>query len=57
VDAYGDFLQALGPDASPEYCSNSANVTFVTEDLVQMREKVFEMLRGTPLHVVIFNQV
>ena len=57
LDAYGDFLQALGPEASKQYCNNTANVTFVTEDLVNMRERVFELLQGTPLNVVVFNQV
>lgn len=56
LDAYGDFLQALGPEASSDYCSNSANVTFVTEDLVGVRRNVYEMLQGTPLNVAIFNQ-
>jgi hypothetical protein len=57
IDAYGDFLQALGPEASTDYCSNTANVTFVTEDLVKMREEVYNALKGTPLNVAIFNQV
>ena len=57
IDAYGDFLQALGPEATSDYCSNTANVTFVTEDLVTIRREVYEVLRGTPLNVAIFNQV
>lgn len=57
IDAYGDFLQALGPEATSDYCSNTANVTFVTGDLVETRKKVFDLLQGTPLHVAVFNQV
>ena len=57
IDAYGDFLQALGSAASNDYCSNTDNVTCVTEDLVEMRKKVFDLLQGIQLHVVIYNQV
>jgi len=57
LDAYGDFLQALGTEAEPGYCSNSANVTYVTEDLAAMRRKVFDHVQGTEMRAVIFNQV
>lgn len=29
----------------------------VTSDLIEMREKVFDLLKGTPFRVVIFNEV
>eukprot|EP00731_Ephydatia_muelleri_P031181 Em0022g695a len=56
IDSFGDFLQALGPDATKDYCQNTANVTTVTNDLIEMREKVFDLLKGTPFRVVIFNE-
>ena len=40
-----------------QYCQNTANVTTVTNDLIEMREKVFDLLKGTPFRVVIFNEV
>ncbi|XP_076009322.1 fucose-1-phosphate guanylyltransferase [Genypterus blacodes] len=55
VDAYGDFLQALGPRATVEYTSNTANVTKEESSLVQVRQKVFNHLRGTPLNVILLN--
>lgn len=56
IDSFGDFLQALGPDATKDYCKNTANVTTVTNDLIEMREKVFDLLKETPFRVVIFNE-
>lgn len=40
-----------------QYCKNTANVTTVTNDLIEMREKVFDLLKETPFRVVIFNEV
>ena len=40
-----------------QYCKNTANVTTVTHNLIEMREKVFDLLRGTSFRVVIFNDV
>ena len=40
-----------------QYCNNTANVTTVTEDLVRVRQKVYEMMKDTQLTAVIFNQV
>ncbi|XP_036612535.1 fucose-1-phosphate guanylyltransferase [Trichosurus vulpecula] len=55
IDAYGDFLQALGPGATMEYTKNTANVTREESGLVKMREKIFHLLQGTPLNVVALN--
>ncbi|XP_043820359.1 fucose-1-phosphate guanylyltransferase [Dromiciops gliroides] len=55
IDAYGDFLQALGPGATVEYTKNTANVTREESELVEMREKIFHLLQGTPLNVVVLN--
>ncbi|XP_029905992.1 serine/threonine-protein kinase TNNI3K isoform X1 [Myripristis murdjan] len=55
IDAYGDFLQALGPKATIEYTSNTANVTKEESSLVEIRQKIFNHLRGTPLNVIALN--
>ncbi|XP_061153097.1 fucose-1-phosphate guanylyltransferase isoform X1 [Syngnathus typhle] len=55
IDAYGDFLQALGPLASIEYTRNTANVTKEDDGLVEIRQKIFRLLRGMPLNVVLLN--
>ncbi|XP_076860503.1 fucose-1-phosphate guanylyltransferase [Brachyhypopomus gauderio] len=56
IDAYGDFLQALGPGATVEYTSNTANVTKKETNLVEIRQKIFQCLRGTPLNVILLNE-
>nr|XP_019936510.1 PREDICTED: fucose-1-phosphate guanylyltransferase [Paralichthys olivaceus] len=55
IDAYGDFLQALGPKATIEYTSNTANVTKEEKGLVEIRQKIFHLLHGTPLNVILLN--
>ncbi|KAJ0032373.1 hypothetical protein NQD34_002454 [Periophthalmus magnuspinnatus] len=55
IDAYGDFLQALGSGASVEYTSNTANVTKEEGNLVEIRKKIFHLLRGTQLNVILLN--
>lgn len=55
IDAYGDFLQALGPKASIDYTSNTSNVTKEEDNLVAIRKKIFHLLRGTPLNVILLN--
>ncbi|XP_057697351.1 fucose-1-phosphate guanylyltransferase [Corythoichthys intestinalis] len=55
IDAYGDFLQALGPKASIEYTHNTANVIKEDVSLVEIRQKIFRLLRGTPLNVILLN--
>lgn len=55
VDAYGDFLQALGPGATIDYTSDAANVTEEESSLAEVRRKIFRFLKGTPLNVVLLN--
>ncbi|XP_072245772.1 fucose-1-phosphate guanylyltransferase [Leuresthes tenuis] len=55
IDAYGDFLQALGSKATIEYTSNTANVTKEESSLVEIRQKIFHILTGTPLNVILLN--
>ena len=52
IDAYGDFLQALGPEATSDYCKNVSNVTTIVPELVETREEVFKVLRTTQLNVL-----
>eukprot|EP00794_Sanderia_malayensis_P020351 gene20351-22355_t len=56
IDAYGDFLQALGPEGSSDYCKNVRNVTMAQENLVQTREKIFNALRNSKLNVLMLNK-
>ncbi|XP_033125847.1 fucose-1-phosphate guanylyltransferase-like [Anneissia japonica] len=55
IDAYGDFLQALGCRATPEYTKNSVNVSNETDTLVETREKVFNLLSRTSFNVIAFS--
>ncbi|KAK2835643.1 hypothetical protein Q5P01_016127 [Channa striata] len=55
IDAYGDFLQALGPKATIDYTNNTANVTKEERGLVEVRQKIFHLLHGTPLNVILLN--
>ncbi|CAL8348190.1 unnamed protein product [Gadus morhua 'NCC'] len=55
VDAYGDFLQALGPEATDAYTHDGANVHKREESLVAVRQKIFRRLSGTPLNVILLN--
>uniref|UniRef100_H0XJM5 Fucose-1-phosphate guanylyltransferase n=2 Tax=Otolemur garnettii TaxID=30611 RepID=H0XJM5_OTOGA len=55
IDAYGDFLQALGPGATVEYTRNTSNVTKEESELVDVRQRIFHLLKGTSLNVVVLN--
>ncbi|XP_017387244.1 fucose-1-phosphate guanylyltransferase isoform X1 [Cebus imitator] len=55
IDAYGDFLQALGPGATVEYTRNTSNVIKEGSELVEMRQRIFHLLKGTSLNVVVLN--
>ncbi|KAJ8418608.1 hypothetical protein AAFF_G00001070 [Aldrovandia affinis] len=55
IDAYGDFLQALGPGATSAYTKNTVNVTKEESSLVEIRQKIFHWLKGTPLNVILLN--
>lgn len=56
IDAYGDFLQSLGTRATAEYTDNTKNVMRMEKDLVEVRKKIFQHLRGTQLNVIILNE-
>ncbi|NXT73290.1 FPGT guanylyltransferase, partial [Zapornia atra] len=55
IDAYGDFLQALGPGATPDYIENTTNVTEEAPESVGVRQKLYSLLRGTALNVIVLN--
>ncbi|NWW93924.1 FPGT guanylyltransferase, partial [Rhynochetos jubatus] len=55
IDAYGDFLQALGPGATQDYTKNTRNVTKEESRLVEVRQKLYSLLRGTALNVIVLN--
>ncbi|XP_048395709.1 fucose-1-phosphate guanylyltransferase isoform X2 [Stegostoma tigrinum] len=55
IDAYGDFLQALGPRATSEYTKNTANVNQEEQELVAVRQKIFSRLQGTSLNLAMLN--
>lgn len=52
IDAYGDFLQPLGPDATEEYLSEARNAAVTSTGLQCMRRAVGHALAGTPLRAV-----
>ncbi|NXI66126.1 FPGT guanylyltransferase, partial [Anseranas semipalmata] len=55
IDAYGDFLQALGPGATQDYTKNTSNVTKEESQLVEVRQKLYSLLKGTSLNVIVLN--
>ncbi|KAH3835218.1 fucose-1-phosphate guanylyltransferase-like [Dreissena polymorpha] len=55
IDAYGDFLQALGPGSTNEYTSNMANVSACTPKLKETRDCIYTLLKGTPLVLMVMN--
>lgn len=55
IDAYGDFLQALGPGATQDYTKNTSNITKEESQLVEVRQKLYSILKGTPLNVIVLN--
>ncbi|NWI71592.1 FPGT guanylyltransferase, partial [Todus mexicanus] len=55
IDAYGDFLQALGPGATQDYTRNTSNVTKEQSQLVEVRQGLYSLLKGTALNVVVLN--
>ncbi|XP_014677526.1 PREDICTED: fucose-1-phosphate guanylyltransferase-like [Priapulus caudatus] len=57
IDAYGDFLAALGARATPAHVRDARNVTTDSgAALVVTRERLFCALAGVPLHVVALNR-
>ncbi|KAE8606059.1 hypothetical protein XENTR_v10010586 [Xenopus tropicalis] len=55
IDAYGDFLQALGPDATADYTENVENVSKVESELTEVRKRIYYLLRGTGFTVILLN--
>uniref|UniRef100_A0A8C3WBB6 Fucose-1-phosphate guanylyltransferase n=1 Tax=Catagonus wagneri TaxID=51154 RepID=A0A8C3WBB6_9CETA len=55
IDAYGDFLQALGPGATVEYTRNTSDVTKEESELIDTRQRIFHLLKGTSLNVIVLN--
>ncbi|XP_068599161.1 fucose-1-phosphate guanylyltransferase [Brachionichthys hirsutus] len=55
IDAHGDFLQALGSAATIDYTNNTSHVAKQERSLVETRQRIFHLLRGTPLNVIILN--
>ncbi|NWQ83416.1 FPGT guanylyltransferase, partial [Columbina picui] len=55
IDAYGDFLQALGPGAAPDYTRSAGNVAGQGSRLAEVRQKLFSLLKGTALNVIVLN--
>ncbi|XP_058664261.1 fucose-1-phosphate guanylyltransferase [Ammospiza caudacuta] len=55
IDAYGDFLQALGPGATPDYTKNTSNVSKEDPGLVAVRQQLYSLLQGTALNVIVLN--
>lgn len=55
IDAYGDFLQALGPEATDEYTRDDKNVIAADDGLASLRLKLFHHLKNTPLNVILCN--
>uniref|UniRef100_A0A8C9N0F4 Fucose-1-phosphate guanylyltransferase n=1 Tax=Serinus canaria TaxID=9135 RepID=A0A8C9N0F4_SERCA len=55
IDAYGDFLQALGPGATPDYTKNTRNVSKEDSGLVAVRQQLYSLLQGTALNVIVLN--
>ena len=55
IDAYGDFLQALGPCATDDYIFNTSNISQMTSDLTQVRKQVFSAMRGCEIHLLLLH--
>ncbi|XP_053398738.1 fucose-1-phosphate guanylyltransferase-like [Mercenaria mercenaria] len=55
IDAYGDFLQALGPRATSDYINNTSNVSTVTPGLYETRKKVFNLLNKSNITLLVMN--
>ena len=56
IDAYGDFLQALGKNATSDYIENVSNVSIIIPTLRDTRMKMFKLLKGTDISVLVMSQ-
>ena len=52
ICVYGDYLQPLGCNATPDYINNCKNVMSMSDNLIATRRKVYDLLRGSPLSVL-----
>ncbi|XP_074650012.1 fucose-1-phosphate guanylyltransferase-like [Tubulanus polymorphus] len=55
IDAYGDFLQALGPNSNRAYIENVSNVTRSHDNLRRTRDALYDLLEGTAINVVLLK--
>lgn len=55
IDAYGDFLQALGPASTDEYTRDASNVIAADDTLSATRLKLYNFLKKVPLNVILCN--
>ena len=55
IDGYGDYMQPLGENATPDYTSDTRNVSHVNEHLEPTRLKLYHHLKGSPFNVVAMN--
>ncbi|XP_030836767.1 fucose-1-phosphate guanylyltransferase [Strongylocentrotus purpuratus] len=53
IDSHGDFLHGLGNCGNNSYINDMSNVSSKTDKLLSMRQEVFKLLQGTPLHVLV----
>ncbi|NXL92368.1 FPGT guanylyltransferase, partial [Alectura lathami] len=55
IDAYGDFLQALGHGAAQDCTRDTRQGTEEGSQLAEVRQKLCSLLKGTSLHVIVLN--
>ncbi|XP_008941578.1 PREDICTED: fucose-1-phosphate guanylyltransferase, partial [Merops nubicus] len=55
IDAYGDFLPALGRGAAGDDAEQASEVAKEEPRLAEVRQKLRSLLRGTALHVIVLN--
>jgi len=55
IDGYGDYMQPLGENATPDFASDTRNVSSVNEYLVPTRLKLYHHLKGSQFNVVVMN--
>lgn len=56
IDAYGDFLPALGSNSTGEYIHDTSNVVAVESELRNMRRRVYRLLNATDITLIILNR-
>ena len=55
IDGYGDYMQPLAADATPDFASDTRNVSTVNEHLMPTRLRLYHHLKGSPLNVIVMN--